>query len=99
MPTLETSDRTIWLELPGGAYVRHATTTKPEALKAACPKCNAAPGERCTEEDGVTWRPKMHVDRHTAAIAAGARVRFIGGIRVYYHDDVSPPVMFPDRAA
>jgi hypothetical protein len=69
------------------AYVvRNVSTSKEEALNYECPKCRTAPGDRCTEEDGVTWRKSLHQERHAAACEGGARVRFIGGVRVHYAD-------------
>lgn len=93
MPMGGLSTRATRVFLPEGAYVRHAVTSREEALPTPCPRCNVAPGERCVEEDGVTWRKALHVERHTAAIEAGARIRFIGGARVHYLDEQA------DRAA
>jgi len=76
-----------YILLPEGAYVRHASTSKEEAMVVGCPECKVAPGERCVESDGVSWRKSLHQARHDQAIRFGARVRFIGGARVFYPDD------------
>jgi len=72
--------------------VRHGVTDKESARKVRCPTCGADPGNPCVESNGTTVRKALHVDRHTRAIAEGARVRFIGGARVFYDDET-------DRAA
>lgn len=72
-----------------GFLMGQKCTSKDEALTSACPQCNAAPGERCVEADGVTWRKSCHGSRHDAAIAAGARIRFINGSRVRYVDELA----------
>jgi len=46
--------------------------SRADALKAACPECNAAPGEACHRDP--TTIPS-HQARHDAAIAAGAPVK------------------------
>lgn len=67
--------------------MREAVTSKQEALRVNCPTCHVPPTGRCVESDGVTWRRSFHVARHTLAIANGARIRYIGGMRVFYDDD------------
>lgn len=75
------------IELPSGAFVRHAVTDKESAKKVECPTCGAEPDSPCTESNGTTVRKALHVDRHTRAISQGARVRFIGRARVFYEDE------------
>lgn len=79
--------RAIFVRLDGGFFVQKASTTKEEAIQYECPKCHAEAGDKCVEDDGITWRKSLHIERHGHAIENGARVRYIGGSRVFYADE------------
>lgn len=46
-------------------------TSREEAIRVACPRCRATAGSNCT--DGRTPRDAYHLQRHEAAITAGAK--------------------------
>lgn len=67
--------------------MRHAVTNREEALKVECPKCRQMPGSPCIDLETRSARKALHVARHSLAIGRGARIRFIGGCRVYHPDE------------
>lgn len=73
--------------IPEGAWVHHAVTSREEALKVECPTCRVVPGSPCVEPDSRAARKALHVARHSLAIGRGARIRFIGGVRVFHADE------------
>jgi hypothetical protein len=73
------------------------TVTWQEAVGVSCPFCGAVPLFVCSD-DGVP-RKACHLDRHSHAVALGARPAYRGGQRIRYEDqkpfpdaDLHPPV-------